>query len=642
MTTPAGTVNYGYNGLGQLATVTLGSATTTFTYDPVGFLTQKNLPNGVTMTYTPNVRDQLTNVTSRNSSNTVLQSFAYTLDNAGNRTRVTELGNSYITWGYDNLYRLKAEKRFNSSNVITWQAAFTYDGAGNRNSMTVNTSTTNYTFNALDQLTNAGAVTYNYNGRGDMTKITNGSNITNYTYDAADQLTNVTATGVNATYVYNADGNRVKQTLGSTVTNYLWDEASVYGDVVYEYNGTGGALASYVLGGTGLISQTRGTTTNYFLQDGQGSTRGLTSTGGTVTDTYSYTAFGDLYVSSGTTVNPYRYTGQQFDSLTGLYSLRARYYNPTMGRFLSQDTYPVNVNNPIELNHYVYAANSPINLNDPTGNAALAEYSILLGELTGAAFGAVQTYVCGGNLAENIAMGVLLGFDFAAGLMLYPLATNAVGLGLSAIGAGTSAYDILKNGGNACNRFNFAMSLLGVAFSGRGLVKELNARAPSLILTGAGMPTEGLSPEKPIGSGTSTNTGGTKEVLLGLWDSKSTFKRTWIELLVRGRNVFSAGEWQQQKLSTVYPLVENFTQAFSEAMTNANRINFDITRLNTVRAMRDGSVFSGNNWVSYEYYQIKTNPTWLAKTTFYTWENGILRGFSENEIELLYPILPEE
>lgn len=113
--------------------------------------------------------------------------------------------------------------------------------------------------------------------------------------------------------MYNADGKRVKQTLGSTVTNYLWDEASSYGDVVYEYSNTGGALASYVLGGTGLISQTRGTTTNYFLQDGQGSTRGLTSTTGTVTDTYSYTAFGESFATTGTTVNPYQYAGQQFD-----------------------------------------------------------------------------------------------------------------------------------------------------------------------------------------------------------------------------------------------------------------------------------------------------------------------------------------
>ena len=107
----------------------------------------------------------------------------------------------------------------------------------------------------------------------------------------------------------------------------MWDEASAYGDVVFEYNGSGSTLASYVLGGTGLISQTRSGATNYYLQDGQGSTRALTSSAGAVTDTYSYTAFGELQNQTGSTTNSYLYTGQQFDSLTGLYSLRARYYS---------------------------------------------------------------------------------------------------------------------------------------------------------------------------------------------------------------------------------------------------------------------------------------------------------------------------
>jgi hypothetical protein len=80
-------------------------------------------------------------------------------------------------------------------------------------------------------------------------------------------------TGVVGYIGYDTDGRRVKQTIDSTITNYLWDEASTYGDVVLETNGSGGTLANYVLGGTELISQTRGSTTSYFLQDGQGSTR---------------------------------------------------------------------------------------------------------------------------------------------------------------------------------------------------------------------------------------------------------------------------------------------------------------------------------------------------------------------------------
>ena len=125
---------------------------------------------------------------------------------------------------------------------------------------------------------------------------------------------------------------------------------------------TSTTLVCCILGVNQLIFQTRGSTTSYFLQDGQGSTRGLTSSTGTVTDTYSYTAFGESFSRTGTTANPYQYTGQQFDSLTSLYSLRARYYNAGLGRFLSQDTYPVNLGNPVELNSYVYVANDPIYL----------------------------------------------------------------------------------------------------------------------------------------------------------------------------------------------------------------------------------------------------------------------------------------
>jgi RHS repeat-associated protein len=135
---------------------------------------------------------------------------------------------------------------------------------------------------------------------------------------------------------------------------------------------TGGINTSYTLAGTQLISQTRNGSTSYYLQDGQGSTRALTNSAGAVTDTYSYTAYGDIYNQTGTTANNYLYTGQQFDQSSELYSLRARFYNPSWGRFLSQDTWTVNYNNPIELNRYGYAAGNPVNLSDPSGN--FAEY----------------------------------------------------------------------------------------------------------------------------------------------------------------------------------------------------------------------------------------------------------------------------
>ncbi len=105
---------------------------------------------------------------------------------------------------------------------------------------------------------------------------------------------------------------------------------------------------------------------------------------GPVTDSYTYDAFGTLQSSTGSTVNPYLYAGQQFDSLTGLYSLRARYYDPASGRFLSRDTATIDLSNPVELNRYSYAQDNPINLSDPSGHDPEEEYVSILSALLSA------------------------------------------------------------------------------------------------------------------------------------------------------------------------------------------------------------------------------------------------------------------
>ncbi len=291
-------------------------------------------------------------------------------------------GSDTFTWTYDAAYRLTGETRVNFG-TTTYQASYSYDAVGNRTSATINGQTTNYTYNSLDQLTSTSAGAQDsYDGRGNLTQITLGSSTTSYSYDAADRLTRVTLpNGTSASYAYDAAGRRVQQTVGTSVTNYLWDEASTSGDVVQETDGNGVTQASYVLGDDEVLAQTRSGAVSYYLSDGQGNVRLLTDGNGAVTDRYSYDAFGNLLSSQGSTINPYRYTGQQLDSLTGLYDLRARYYDPTSGRFLSRDTAGIDVSNPVEVNRYSYAEENPVNFTDPSGHGAFAELGQILYQL---------------------------------------------------------------------------------------------------------------------------------------------------------------------------------------------------------------------------------------------------------------------
>jgi RHS repeat-associated protein len=128
----------------------------------------------------------------------------------------------------------------------------------------------------------------------------------------------------------------------------------------------GNAMADYTYG-IGLISQQRNNVTSFYHADGLGSTRYLTNSSGSVTDSYLYDAYGNTLSSSGTTVNNYLYTGEQFDPNLREYYLRARYYNPSQGRFTGRDPFDGMLSEPLSLNKYAYVHGNPINNIDPTG-----------------------------------------------------------------------------------------------------------------------------------------------------------------------------------------------------------------------------------------------------------------------------------
>jgi RHS repeat-associated protein len=238
--------------------------------------------------------------------------------------------------------------------------------------------------------------------------------------------------------------------------------------------------------------------TNYYLQDGQNSTRALTNAAGSITDTYTYSAFGELQNHTGATVNSYQYTGQQFDDSTGLYDLRARYYDPSVGRFLSQDNFPINFNHPMELNRYVYAANNPVNLSDPNGYTATAEYGITLsgiaqaaaaGAALGMAVGAVYGYICallcGGDMLASVGQGMLSGATFGAlfgaGFAIAPGLALKAGFSPSVVKvpgnpmaiAPPHTTPVLERGSRCFNR---ASSCIGRLYNARGHKLRLPAQ----------------------------------------------------------------------------------------------------------------------------------------------------------------------
>ena len=105
----------------------------------------------------------------------------------------------------------------------------------------------------------------------------------------------------------------------------------------------------------------------------------MTDASALVTDSYQYDAFGAAENTQGTTTNAYRFGGERLDVESGFYQLRARYYSPSLGRFISRDPLEGQPDMPISRNRYLYAYGDPVNHRDPTGLDPLAEQIGTLG-----------------------------------------------------------------------------------------------------------------------------------------------------------------------------------------------------------------------------------------------------------------------
>ena len=134
---------------------------------------------------------------------------------------------------------------------------------------------------------------------------------------------------------------------------------------------TDDALSAIYLRGFNLIYRTTADGTDYYLHDAHGDVVALTDGFGELVKTYAYDAFGNEENPDESDTNPFRYCGEYFDNETCTYYLRARYYDPAIGRFTQQDTYLGDYTDPLSLNYYTYCYNNPVRYRDPSGNVPL-------------------------------------------------------------------------------------------------------------------------------------------------------------------------------------------------------------------------------------------------------------------------------
>ena len=304
---------------------------------------------------------------------------------------------------------------------------------GNRTNASYADTTTNLTWNP-GYTSNDCLTAHAYDDAGNT--LGDANSAPQYAYDWENPLTGGLVNGKTISIMYDGDGNRVRKTVtpnggAAVTTRYLVDDRNLtgYAQVIEESDGSGQVqrMYGYRLDLLGQVQALNGQwVTNYYGYDGLGSVRLLTDGNGAVTDTYTYDPYGNLAYANGQTPNLYLYTGEQMDPDLGMYYLRARYYQPELGRFWNLDSFEGWQEETLSLHKYLYARNNPANRIDPSGHEDVASLSITMGiqaGLAGSAYGAYSAHRTGGNVWAGAGVGFAAGF--AGGYFLGPLPAAA-------------------------------------------------------------------------------------------------------------------------------------------------------------------------------------------------------------------------
>ncbi len=329
MVYPGGkTVSYSYDSMNRMIGVTDWLAnTTTYYYDPNGNLVASTNLNGTAANYDYDQADRLIGLTNSAPNGLIISSYAYTLDAVGNHTQVEQAEQLPSTPFVGNL---------------------------------------TYAYDDDNRMLRAGNQTNTFDANGNLVAI-NATNL--LSYDDENRLTRTIFDSVTNNYHYDGNGNRLSAARDGVIRRYVLDRARPLTQVLAETDPTGSNIAFYVYG-LGLISRIdAGEKIQYYHFDSRGSTIALTDAAGQLTSAYAYDPFGNLRAANGLTDDQFRYLGRHgvMDEDNGLYYIRARYYSPSHGRFITKDPMTGTDGDSQGLNRYIYALNNPLVRIDPSG-----------------------------------------------------------------------------------------------------------------------------------------------------------------------------------------------------------------------------------------------------------------------------------
>ncbi|MBF4563291.1 transglycosylase SLT domain-containing protein [Microbacterium sp. VKM Ac-2870] len=408
-----------FNTLEQLDRVTdPAGAVTSFAYSPDGMPTTTSYGNGDTATVAYDNADQPTS-SALSRGATALGTITYGRDNTGDLNATTPSAGapgSATSYGYN------ANQYLASSTVGSTATSYAYDNVGNPTKLGAATqtfdpagrlcwSTTSAVSSPSCTTAPASATTYSYDTNGDRTrKAPFGTAATTYSYNAAGELTSLTGATA-ATYTYNGDGLRATKTASGSTATFTWDARGKVPELLSD------GTTNYVYGPTGTPFEqfaSGGSSPTYYFADAHGSTTELMNQAGTVTGSYSYSAWGSVSTHSGT-ATPIQFAGAYADTETGFLYLQARYYDPATALFVSVD--------PLvraTLAAYLYASNDPLNRTDPLGLWSWDDTWDLAGMIGLAIVGVALTISLVGAegdvgvVAGEAALGTELGASLAA------------------------------------------------------------------------------------------------------------------------------------------------------------------------------------------------------------------------------------